>query len=73
MGHLHGRRVLVSVQRNHFYAVTLQFQGNLFAQFSRAAQQGLLGYLGKRSSDFYHSSFQLQIYKKRPRRHLRSR
>ena len=57
MGHLHGGRILITVQCDDFYAVTLQFNGNFFAQFSRAAQQSLLGNFGERSTDFYHNDF----------------
>ena len=56
MSHLHGRRILIPIQRNYLNAKPLQFNSNLFTQFSRAAQQGLLSNLGERSTDFYHNT-----------------
>ena len=51
---LHGRRVRIAIKRHDFHPVTLQFDGNLFAQFSRPAKQRFFTDRRQRRSNTYH-------------------
>jgi hypothetical protein len=39
MGHLHGRRIGITVDRDHFNAIALQLENNFFSELTGSTKQ----------------------------------